>query len=368
MINNTLIVEDNRLATVPFSPDHARVHSLDGLRALSVALVMTAHFGLDSIVPGGLGVTTFFFISGFIITRLLLSEQQQNGMINFRAFYRRRFWRLWPAIACAVLGVVLIGAMFGEMWAPVGDIVSSLLFFQNYWGAVYLTRNPLGIHWSLAVEFHFYLVWPIVLFFMMARPALAVPLTMIVLVGVFVSRLWLAAAADHGVISWDVVKLWTYQLSHLRGDSLLFGCALALAAFDRRWRPWLVAIAHQRFIWIGAGLILLTLLIRDDVFRVTLRYSLQGIALFLIVNVILFAKQGGIIRQLLNIPIMVWLGTISFSIYLWHKAMWRLVDQFTGQGETLLNALIAIGLTLVAAWLSYRFVEQRFMSWGRKPG
>ncbi len=366
MINSTLAGESNHLAAVSYSPDHSRVHSLDGLRAVSAGLVVAAHYGLEKIVPGGLGVTIFFFISGFIITRLLLSEKQRKGAINYSAFYRRRFWRLWPAIACAVLGVVLTGAMFGEMWASFGDIVSSLLFFQNYWGVLYPNQNPLRIHWSLAVEFHFYLLWPIVLLTLLMRPNLAVPVTVAGLFVFPVYRLWLVAAEVRGHISWRDVEIWTYQLSHLRGDSLLFGCVLALVAFDKRWRPFLEMLAHQRSVWIGAGLLLLTLLIRDEVFRVTIRYTVQGSALFLIFSGVLFAKQGGLIRQMLNIPIMVWLGTISFSVYLWHKTMWRLVDEITGMGDTWLNALLALGLTLLVAWLSYRLIELRFMEFSRK--
>jgi len=366
LINRLSATLDDRLAAVSFDPDYGRVHSLDGLRAVSVLLVVAAHFGLDGVVPGGLGVTTFFFISGFIITRLLLAETSQHGAVDLRAFYLRRFWRLWPAIAASILGMLIIGAMFGELWAPIGDIVSSLLFFQNYWGALYLTQNPLGIHWSLAVEFHFYLFWPLALFILLARPKLAVPLSAALLVACLLHRVWLVLAMDLGGVSRGVTELWTYQLSHLRADSLLFGCLLALVAFDQRWRHVLTKIAHQRSIWIGAVVLLTTLLVRDDFFRLTVRYSIQGMALFLIFTGVLFAEKGGIVRRLLNLRIMVWLGTISFSIYLWHKLMRRMVDQLTGLGESLSVALIAGALTLLIAWLSYRYVELQFVRLGQK--
>ncbi len=316
MTINTSSPQNDSLAAVSFDPDYGRVHSLDGLRAVSVLLVVVAHFGLDGVVPGGLGVTTFFFISGFIITRLLLAEVGQNGTVDLKAFYQRRFWRLWPAIAASILGMLIIGVMFGELWAPIGDIISSLLFFQNYWGALYLTQNPLGIHWSLAVEFHFYLLWPLVLLILMARPRLAVPLSIAALLACLLYRSWLVLAMNLSGVPWEVTELWTYQLSHLRADSLLFGCVLALVAFDHRWRHILTKIAYQRSIWIGAIILLMTLVIRDDLFRVTARYSVQGMALFLIFAGVLFAENGGFVRRLLNLRIMVWLGTISFSIYL----------------------------------------------------
>ncbi|MGI9493791.1 MAG: acyltransferase family protein [Geminicoccaceae bacterium] len=366
MTHSTTLAANHRLPAVSYKPGYGRVHSLDGLRAVSVLLVVLAHFGLDHVVPGGLGVTTFFFISGFIITRLLLAEIDQRGMIDLGAFYRRRFWRLWPAVVASIVGMLMMGALFGEVWAPLGDIVSALTFLQNYWGAVYPAQSPLGIHWSLAVEFHFYLLWPLVLLFLLVRPKLAVPVSAAALLAFLLFRVWLVMALDRSGVSWDVVELWTYQLSHLRADSLLFGCLLALLAFDKNWQRILTRIANQRSIWIGVAILLVTLIVRDDFFRVTIRYSIQGVALLLIFAGVLFAKRGGIARRLLNLPLMVWLGTISFSIYLWHKIMWRLVDQVAGFGDSISVGLMAGALTLVIAWLSYRYVELVFIRVGRK--
>ena len=368
MINHALFTGGDRLAAVSFEPDLGRVHSLDGLRAVSVLLVVLAHYGLDHVVPGGLGVTTFFFISGFIITRLLLAEIGRHSTIDLAGFYKRRFWRLWPAVAASIIGMLLIGALFGELWASPGDIASSLLFFRNYWGFINPSHTPLGLHWSLAVEFHFYLVWPLALLILLARPRFAVPVSIAALFTFLLYRIWLVSALDQSDVAWGVVKMWTYQLSHLRADSLLFGSLLALMAWDKRWRQILRRIAGQRAIWIGVGLLLATLVIRDEFLRVTVRYSVQGIGLLLIFAGVLFAERGGIVRRLLNLPIMAWLGSISFSIYLWHEIMRRMVDQLTGLNDALPIALIAGVLTLVIAWLSYRYIELRFIRLGRdKP-
>ena len=331
-----------------------------------MALVVAAHFGYDHIVPGGLGVTTFFFISGFIITRLLLAEIDRTGGIDLVAFYRRRFWRLWPAVVGAVLGMVLLGALFGELWSPVSHVISCLLFAENYWGILDPAQHPLGIHWSLAVEFHFYLVWPFLLLAFLSRPGLAVPATIAALAIILAFRTWVVLAFQQNGLSWEAIKPWTYSLSHMRADSLIFGCLLAMLAYDRSWRKLLDALAHQRSIWIGLGLLLVTLVLRDDFFRMTVRYSVQGVALLLIFSGVLFADRAGLFRWFLNMPAMIWIGAISFSIYLWHKTVWRVVDYAPGMEGGAAHKVLAVALTLLAAWLSYRFIEQRFMKFGRK--
>ena len=94
-------------------------------------------------------------------------------------------------------------------------------------------------------------------------------------------------------------------------------------AYDVRWQRLLKVAANQWAIWLG------TLVLRDEIFRATFRYSLQGVALFLIFAGVLFAERGGIVRWVLNLPVMVWLGVIDISVYLWHMA--GLADRQTGQ-------------------------------------
>ena len=356
-----------RFAAVSFDPTIQRVHSLDGLRAVSAALVTVSHFGLTHLVPGGLGVTCFFFISGFLITRLLLAEFDTSLTINIAGFYRRRFWRLWPAIAAAVLGAIVIGAAFGEVWAPLGHVVTALLFVQNYWWFVDPGANPLNIQWSLAIEFHFYLLWPVALVTLLSRRGVVVPAVATAIICFLAFRIWITLALAGEGVSLDQIGVWTYKLTHFRGDSLLFGCLLALAAYDRQWRSVLIAISRQTSIWLGIAILLGTLVFRDEFFRATFRYSIQGVGLFLIFSGLLFAERGGIIRWALNLPIMSWLGAISFSVYLWHMTLWRAMRQVTGQEAGFVLALVTAALTLFVAWLSYRFIEQRFIGRGRRP-
>jgi peptidoglycan/LPS O-acetylase OafA/YrhL len=356
----------DRLPAVPLEPSSEHIHSLNGLRAVSALIVVVAHFGLDHVIPGGLGVTIFFFISGFLITRLLLAEADRTGGIALVAFYRRRFWRLWPAIAGAVLGAALIGAGFREIWVPIANALAALSFTHNYWSVIAPVETPINPQWSLGVEFHFYLLWPVMLLGLLARPALAVAATGAILLAFLAFRLWTALAIDALGLPWAVADLWTYSLSHLRGDSILYGCLLALMAHDPRHRRWVRLGARPAAFWLGIALLLATLLLRDELFRATARYSVQGVALFLIFAGILFAERGSLARWLLNLPLVNWLGLISYSVYLWHLTIWRAVLQIAGRDGGLDLALIAAALTILAAWLSYHVIEKQFISLGRR--
>src|ERR1700730_14034978 len=109
------------------------IPSLDGIRALSVALVFFSHNGLGTIVPGGLGVTIFFVLSGFLITTLMRTEYAEHGTVSFRAFYLRRFLRLTPPLAIVTCLAVLLSLTLGlgTSFTPTG-LLSVLMYFSNY--------------------------------------------------------------------------------------------------------------------------------------------------------------------------------------------------------------------------------------------
>ena len=141
------------------------IPSLDGLRAIAVLIVLVSHSGYGETVPGGLGVTIFFFLSGYLITTLILDEQTRTETINVRHFYLRRAFRLLPpllitlAIAYTLVAAGLLGGGFS--W---GGLTSQLFYFANYYGIFFAHENSIpdgtGILWSLAVEEHFYIVFP----------------------------------------------------------------------------------------------------------------------------------------------------------------------------------------------------------------
>jgi len=158
-LRTNLCLPETRMAA-----DDETIPCLDGLRAVSIALVVCTHFVTNEI-PGGLGVTTFFFISGFLIARLLFAEWKSTGRIDLRAFYIRRFLRLYPVIVAYVIFTIAVA-----LWlrAPIKtvEITSVLFYFANYlYAANQLAGetfvHPIGPFWSLSVEEHFYFFAPL---------------------------------------------------------------------------------------------------------------------------------------------------------------------------------------------------------------
>src|SRR6185369_6348245 len=144
--------------------DAAHLPSLDGIRAASFLLVFAAHAGLERVVPGGFGVTVFFFLSGYLITTLLRMERDARGTVSLRQFYLRRALRILPPFYL-VLGLAALAARASVI--PGGGearaIAAQALHVANYWIVLHgYSGEPFGtgVYWSLAVEEHFYIVFP----------------------------------------------------------------------------------------------------------------------------------------------------------------------------------------------------------------
>ena len=247
---------------------HDYVPGLDGIRAVCITLVILGHIGFGDIVPGGLGVTAFFFLSGYLITGLLAAEHDRFGRVDMARFYGRRALRLLPelVIFVAVLGLA-IGPLISQPLPPLAA-VAALSYWTNYYMVLGMDTcgdcSATGHLWSLAVEEHFYLIMPVA----MAACAFAPKRLMGLLGAVIVACLGWRLYAD-GVL--HMAEVYTYKATECRIDSIAWGC---LAAVLQRSRPALMAWIRARGVAVFAGgvaLILASLLIRDDGFRNTLR-------------------------------------------------------------------------------------------------
>jgi peptidoglycan/LPS O-acetylase OafA/YrhL len=334
------------------------IPSLDGVRAISFLLVLAAHAGLDNVVPGGLGVTIFFFLSGFLITTLMRTEYERIGRVDFRQFWLRRALRILPPfylVLSAVTIVALLVMPAGSL--QMGPFLARALHFTNYWSIYHGPQHEppgTGVYWSLAVEEHFYLLFPL-LFVAVQRAGLSArsqaftfwTLCLAVL-------LWRTVLVTHFAASEDR----TYMGTDTRIDSILFGCALAvwcnpvmddLRLNERIWKILVVP---------GAALLLLVcLLIRDELFRQTLRYSLQGVALtILFIAAIQF--HDWMPFRFLNWRPIAFLGVLSYSMYLMHYAVLIGVQSAFPRSPGILNGILALCITVGLAYLMYVFVEK----------
>lgn len=349
------------------------VPGLDGLRALSVTVVMMAHVGFSWLLPAGLGVTTFFFISGYLITLLLWQERERFGQVDMPRFYGRRFLRLMPELVAfvAVAGLVM-GPWLNQPLPPL-QALANLTYWTNYFNIFNLGGDcancaVTGHLWSLAVEEHFYLIMPAALVLVGFAPRRMVGLFTAVIVACLVWRT--IAVTDLGL-----GPDYTYEATETRLDSIAWGC---LAAVVQRSAPGIMARVerHAWAIFLTGGVVLAgTLALRDPVFRETLRYSLQGLALMMLVLPLINVARLGWIVRILEWPMFRWMGRRSYGAYLWHMAAITFVGLGLGvsgplEAASMREQLIALPLVLALGWLmaevSYRLIfmpAQRLKPW-----
>lgn len=332
------------------------VPSLDGIRALSFLLVFVAHAGLGDIVPGGFGVTVFFFLSGYLITTLLRVEREKTGTVAFGEFYLRRALRILPPFY-VVLSLAAIAAGIGVVAGGVAPraLAAQALHFANYWVVLYgYGGQPAGtgVYWSLAVEEHFYLVFPFAfvgLCHVVREPRARA------------AALWGLCLA---VLAWRVVLVEglhvapdrTYVASDTRVDSILFGCALALYGNPALDGSRIAESTWKRVLLpLGVLTLLATFVVRDAALRETVRYTVQGAALVPVFVVAMRYPTWGPFR-LLNLPIMSFLGVLSYPLYLVHHVVLEALAPWLGPG--FVRGVIALALSTAIAWALHELVEK----------
>lgn len=362
-----------------------RLPSLDGIRACAVSLVFLAHAGLDRWVPGGLGVTVFFVLSGYLITSLLRSEHQRTGRILLGKFYERRALRLLPALLVVVLvaGGLAAKGRLEEPFTP-GGLAAALLYLSNY----HLILNDfhgfpagLGVLWSLAVEEHFYLVFPLWCAWVLpsfqdrqhaverqgtgahaGEPSLWTRVgdpAVVGLIGVCVAILaWRCWLQFHGTN-----PRWLTMSTDTRADAILAGCILALVRHpqldERRHRD---ATRDLIVAVVCLAVLLGTLLWRTESFRHTWRYTLQALALLPLIDLAVKRANWRAFRWLEARPL-VWLGRRSYGVYLVHHVvLLGMAREWPMAGGWRLGGA-ALVVTLLSAALLYSTVEQPLTRW-----
>lgn len=334
------------------------IPSLDGLRAISFLLVFVAHAGLERFVPGGFGVTIFFFLSGFLITTLLRSEFEKNGAINLKHFWLRRCLRILPPFYLVLFAAVALSWLAdppGTLSVP--GVAAQALQYTNYWIIAHQydgQPSGTGVYWSLAVEEHFYLVFPWI-FIVMQKYRLSGRAQAFCI--------WGLCAL---VLVWRAVLVWglhapvvrTYMASDTRIDSILFGCALAVWCNPVR-DPIALVESRWKFAYLPAALLVLAacLYIRGDEFREILRYSLQGAALTVVFIAAIRFYRWPIFAGL-NTRVMVFIGLLSYSLYLLHLAVIYGVIRLLPTTGLIVQAALSLAIAIALSWLIYVTVEK----------
>ena len=338
------------------------IPALDGLRAVAIILVLLGHFGLGRVVPGGFGVTVFFLISGFLITRLLLVEYVESGKIDYLRFYARRFARLAPALVVVIASVTAAYAALHTI-VPWSEVVAAFLYVINYYRIFHAVDIiPLGILWSLAVEEHFYLVFPLA-FAGLLRSQRVVPA---LITAIAVALVWRVVL----VLVLHASEDYTYMATDARFDSILYGALLAILA-----HRWAGALPLRRLMAPALSLLailvlLSTFVIRNPVLRETVRYSVQGLALMPLVAAIVFSDRplASGLRAMFAAPPLVFVGKLSYSLYLWHYSGLVVADYLLPTASPVAKLPVSLGFAVVTSLLSYFVVERSFLTLRKRLG
>ncbi|WP_444893004.1 acyltransferase family protein [Microbulbifer sp. TRSA001] len=330
---------------------------IDGLRALAVLPVVLAHAGLPGFSGGFVGVDIFFVISGYLITSILVKEigEYRFSLANF---YERRARRILPALFF-VLATSIVAGWFVLPPDPFKELgqsaLATLLFASNFW-FWQSTEDYFGsgadwqllLHtWSLSVEEQFYLFFPLLLCLLASRSRRS---KLLVVAGLSILSL------VYSVWATKAQPFANYFLTPSRVWELGLGALLALGAIPQVRKAWLLELVAAA----GIAMILYSVFVYDS------STPFPGIAALLpCIGAAVLIWTGGnretIIARLLRLRIIVAIGLISYSLYLWHWPVLVLLRLLNGSAELpLAMALVAIALSFILAWFSWRFVEAPF--------
>ncbi len=337
---------------------------LDGLRGISILLVYLHHL-YHPIMPGGFfGVDIFFVLSGFLITSLLVEEWNREGSISLKDFYIRRGLRLMPALVLLIIimgGFAIIFLDKGKALNTYQGIWLTLSYASNWLYAFghFSASNPLGITWSLAIEEQFYLTWPLLLglalkfklgrrwiLYLLALTIAIIPLNRKILV-------------EQGA---NVFRV--YYATDTRADALLTGCFVGLLvswnllAHRKRFEISIKSLAAIAVIFLGY--MVSTASWTDLMLYLYGGYTLVSlsIALPLIVLIVWPPKAALLV---LKFPPLVWIGRISYGLYLWHWPVREFIYQKKIVPASAAQLMTVVILSLSFTALSYYFVEKPFL-------
>lgn len=341
--------------------------ALDGIRAIAVSAVVAYHFGWGALPGGFLGVDVFFVLSGYLITSILLAEHARKGSISMGNFYSRRLRRLFPALALVIVAVSIDTALHAnplQLGDRFKDMIAALFYYANWhfiasdqsYFAGQSGASPLRHTWSLSIEEQFYLVWPALLLLLLTvltirrRAQLAIGLV----VAIGASAVAMAVTFDPAGPSR------AYYGSDGRAQQLLVGVLLAvglhgLARNTRGLRAWLVIT--------GFSFVAL-LLVMHRLHDTSQAYYRGGALVVALITAVLIAgverHPTSPVARMLSVPPVVWVGRVSYGIYLWHWPVLLWVD------GTLPRIVVTLAVSAVSFYAFEQPIRTGKVPWLRK--
>jgi peptidoglycan/LPS O-acetylase OafA/YrhL len=373
-----------QLSGVPYLP------GLDGLRAIAVIAVMVYHANSTWLEGGFLGVEIFFVISGYLITLLLVGERERTGTVSLKSFWARRARRLLPALYLMMFLLIVYTAIFksDSLGQLRGDVVSGVFYVSNWYqiwvGAGYTATGdfaPLRHLWSLAVEEQFYIVWPLVMAALLRvgpRRVTAAAKWMFggaVLITLAVA--FMVPTGRVGTCETDPGAYWTigerciskldflYLSTPTRAAGLLLGSAFALV-----WRPnaimrgpmrakgpLLDLVALVGLVGLAALVWTLHIITPEGADLLLFRGGFFVCGLLTLMVIAAATHRRAITGRLLGMPVLLWAGTRSYGLYLYHWPIYQAIRGVAGNRLSITQFALAMVVTCLVTEASYRYVE-----------
>lgn len=350
------------------SPDpswiwNGTVPSLHGLRAVSILIVILNHTFKQANLPdrwlpfsGPTGVDVFFVISGFLITLLLIRERESTGRISLRSFYIRRVLRIFPAYYF-FLAVMCGLTMAGIVQIPLRDLGFASIYASNLLPASMFPVWDLAHCWSLCVEEHFYIVWPLILTLFGRKLAFLLA----------VAYIFATPYLRYELFDPQQSTIWAFTPT--RADTLACGCCLAIAATSKKWRPRMALTPRQCNIVMILSIAVLygnrrvwDLPIPWALLSLYSNYILATIDAIVITALVWasIVHSSGLVGRILNSRVAILIGTLSYSLYLWQQP-------FTSTARYPQSILFQMPFNIVCAFCvaaaSYYLIELRFLKY-----
>ena len=353
------------MSTNSIAPASHRIPGLDGLRAISILLVVFGHSRLTAPEPiaswnslwtiignGQLGVRMFFVISGFLITTLLVKEQKKYGQISLKSFYARRILRIFPAFYFYI-AIIACLSLTGILIVSPKDLLLAGTFTWNY-GHLFFPASHgfevLGQIWTLSMEEQFYILWPISLVAFGFKRALRIAVLIVIA---------LPFIRVGSYFAWPASRQFMAMMLHTGSDPIMFGCIVALLAGNSRFealvtrvnRSALPALAFLFAFFVSPFMKLYF----KGVYDAPVGITLESLCL---TSILLYSTRHphSAVGAILNARIPVAIGVLSYSLYLWSALPFVTLNN-TWKSTFPLNILFCF----LAAAGSYLLIEKPFL-------
>jgi peptidoglycan/LPS O-acetylase OafA/YrhL len=333
------------------------IPSLDGLRSVSIVLVLLAHGSYGFVTGGWIGVDIFFVLSGYLITSLLKEEYNKTGKVVLSKFYLKRIVRLVPALLIAIIlnnilwNSISINSVANRQIAT----LSSLLYAANC--VKFESLGSFVTIWSLSVEEHFYFMWPPLLsvFLLAYSKKNQIVFILSIIAATWITRLFITHYIDGMNVGFFTI--YAYSFTFCRIDTILLGAAMALLT-DKQFRK-ISMLFNNTFSAVITSLFICFVAL--SVSHLNSYWRNGGFILtdVLCISIMLFALNNTH-NYILSNRLAKWIGQRSYGIYLYHYPIFLALESFRRAHDStnlIVITPLRFTLTLIIAYISYKYVE-----------